>query len=498
MSKVGLGAYTNDPEVVEAVKRSKARLVLLFEGAISLAPAIKAVCPDILTIGRWWLDPIQYVPLDLAEAYQKGRLVADALDIPAHPKIDAWQSYCEYINSTKSTDEWLAYNQFELGFTRRVHDRGKKSVIGNIPVGNGTVFQLLLMKEALAEADFFAYHGYTSPDNHTVDDHCFGRFKSWIAEYQRQGLRFPPVILTEIGTYYPFKHCENYRENQCIEVDLPPILEVMSAEMQALDYLVGGDIFCKGDCGGWTGFDISEEGDLYIVLLARLNSVPTHRYCDASRKELPMARFKIGNVWYDSLIEQLPVREGAALYKRRAFSDIEEITIHHSGSDTYATTPMALATDMTQHQTPERTKYPEIPYHIIIEPDGLITVVQPLDALTWHADGGEPRDGVGINNWRGVGIVLIGDFTNHPPSGPQMAALSELCPEIDFAMGKRLRRVRHSDVQATQCPGATSRGYDNWFEALFGDSVIPILTTKEQIKQYAQEIIRLIDLIPQA
>ena len=205
-----------------------------------------------------------------------------------------------------------------------------------------------------------------------------------------------------------------------------------------------------------------------------------------------MTKFRIGAKWYDDLIEQLPMREGIGRYKRRGFGEIAEITIHHSGSDTYATTPMALATDMVQHQDPNRTKYPEIPYHIVIEPDGHITVVQPLDALTWHADGGYPRDGVGINNWRGVGICLIGDFTNHPPSVPQLIALSELCPEIDFAMGKKLGRVRHSDVQATACPGATSRGQGNWFDNLFSDIMPTIVPDKlAQIRAHAQAIIDL-------
>ena len=180
-------------------------------------------------------------------------------------------------------------------------------------------------------------------------------------------------------------------------------------------------------------------------------------------------KFQIGNKEYASLIGQLPVREGAELYRRRNFSEIEEITIHHSGSDGYCLNPVSLAREMVRHQDRRRTEYPEIPYHLVIEQDSKVTVCQPLDALTWHADGGSPRDGVGRNNWWGVGIVLIGDFTHHPPSAAQLESLREACAEIDFAMGKRLRRVRHSDVQRTSCPGATSRGPGNWFDLVFGD-----------------------------
>ena len=183
---------------------------------------------------------------------------------------------------------------------------------------------------------------------------------------------------------------------------------------------------------------------------------------------MAISEFQIGNKWYPSLIAQLPMREGAAPYGRRAFSEIEEITIHHGGSDEYCLEPVSLAREMVNHQDKNRAKYPEIPYHLVIEGNGWVTVCQPLDALTWHADGGSARGGVGINNWRGVGVVLIGDFTHHPPNSAQLESLRGVCAEIDFAMGKPLRRVRHSDVQRTGCPGDTSRGPGNWFDLLFG------------------------------
>jgi len=184
-------------------------------------------------------------------------------------------------------------------------------------------------------------------------------------------------------------------------------------------------------------------------------------------EEKTMPQFQIGNKWYDSLIGQLPTRDGAAPYRKRAFSEIAEITIHHSGSDQYLLTPTDLAREMVTHQDPGRCQYPEIPYHIVIEKDGHVTVCLSLDTLSWHADGQDAKEGVGMNNWRGIGPCLIGDFSTHPPSGAQLASLKEVCGEIEFAMGKTLKKVRHSDVQNTSCPGATSRGVDNWFDKLF-------------------------------
>lgn len=240
--------------------------------------------------------------------------------------------------------------------------------------------------------------------------------------------------------------------------------------MQKDDYVLGTTAFCLGtpDEARFGGFDLL--GMLVIRAMAEWNKKHTAKPCSDAvpvEREDEMTtpfRFQIGNKWYPSLIEQLPVREGAAPYGRRAFSEIEEITIHHSGSDSYCIEPVSLAREMVNHQDKYRAKYPEIPYHLVIAQSGQVTVCQPLDALTWHADGSSARGGVGINNWRGVGVVLIGDFTHHPPNPAQLASLREVCAEIDFAMGKRLRRVRHSDVQQTSCPGDTSRGPGNWFD----------------------------------
>ena len=175
-----------------------------------------------------------------------------------------------------------------------------------------------------------------------------------------------------------------------------------------------------------------------------------------------MEQFQIGNKLYDSLVGLVPQNPNYATYCHRELSEIQQIIVHHTASDTYCLTAEALAADMGRAD--RSPSYPSIPYHVIIEPDGHVVVCQSLDTLTWHADGKPAIQGVGINNWRGVVVVLIGDFTWHWPNRPQLEAARQLCAEISYAMGRALPIVKHSQVQATACPGATSG--QGWFELL--------------------------------
>lgn len=174
-----------------------------------------------------------------------------------------------------------------------------------------------------------------------------------------------------------------------------------------------------------------------------------------------MEQFQIGNKLYGSLVGRVPQNPNYAPYRRRDFGEIQMVIVHHTASDTFALTAEVLAAYMANPDNPHA--YPSIPYHCVIEQDGHVVVCQSLDTLTWHADGRPAIEGVGINNWRGVGVVLVGDFTYHWPTNAQLLAARELLAEISYAMGKALPVVKHSQVQATACPGATS---GQWFESI--------------------------------
>jgi len=260
--KLGYGVYTDRPHIPGVVAQLGARVVLLFDSALQLAPAIRALCPDILIIGRKYF-PIQSWNPDPYLAYTDGCNIADQLPISQYPDVDVWQSYNEAISNDDPPEKWAAYDMFERGFTDRIHYLGKKSIIGNIACGNGTDAQLLEMYPSMAKADYFGYHAYTSKETPgLIDQWYFNRYRSWIEEFSTRSLRFPPVILTEVGTYWPWKHPENYPLGECVELDPRPVFRSILEEMNTDWRIIGGCVFCLGDSGGWSGFDIDGEVDI--------------------------------------------------------------------------------------------------------------------------------------------------------------------------------------------------------------------------------------------
>jgi N-acetyl-anhydromuramyl-L-alanine amidase AmpD len=57
-------------------------------------------------------------------------------------------------------------------------------------------------------------------------------------------------------------------------------------------------------------------------------------------------------------------------------------------------------------------------------------------------------------NEHGIGICLIGNFEDTPPTPKQLAALTELLKTLSMRYAiTRSHVLRHQDVRATLCPG---------------------------------------------
>jgi N-acetylmuramoyl-L-alanine amidase len=72
----------------------------------------------------------------------------------------------------------------------------------------------------------------------------------------------------------------------------------------------------------------------------------------------------------------------------------------------------------------------------------------------WHKQLAGAHAGNRDHNDNGIGICLIGNFDHSPPTDRQVAALCGLVKALAerYAMSRE-SLVRHSDVQATLCPG---------------------------------------------
>jgi hypothetical protein len=128
------------------------------------------------------------------------------------------------------------------------------------------------------------------------------------------------------------------------------------------------------------------------------------------------------------------------------------IVLHHTAS-----TSGSVASIHAEHQQRKDgggNPWRGIGYHFVIGngngmPDGAI---EPT--FRWHDQSSGAHAGVGLYNDFGIGICLVGNFEDAPPTAQQLAAVKRLVGALKATCKIETSGViRHGDVKATECPG---------------------------------------------
>jgi len=85
-----------------------------------------------------------------------------------------------------------------------------------------------------------------------------------------------------------------------------------------------------------------------------------------------------------------------------------------------------------------------IGYNYVILKNGTIQTGRPHNTIGSHSGPGNPYS---------IGICLVGNMNNHPPTDAQMQSLIELIRYLEGIYGN-LTVDDHSDIMPTACPGA--------------------------------------------
>lgn len=128
--------------------------------------------------------------------------------------------------------------------------------------------------------------------------------------------------------------------------------------------------------------------------------------------------------------------KGTGTYRKRLLSSVTGIVIHHSATD-FGTTYDIANWHISQG-------WPGIGYHFVISTDGTINQTNDLDTISYH---------VADYNAVNIGICLIGNLSNHPPTAKQLESLKGLIKYVNETAGKKLTIYGHRDLNATECPG---------------------------------------------
>lgn len=156
---------------------------------------------------------------------------------------------------------------------------------------------------------------------------------------------------------------------------------------------------------------------------------------------------------------------------KAAERDWEYIVIHHTATDrgnveSIHETHLKRTDSSGKH-------WLGIGYHFVIGNgngmgDG---AVEPT--FRWREQLQGAHAGTSEYNQRGIGIALVGNFEEHPPTAAQLAAIKNLVTRLKAAYGITSEHVvGHGSVKATDCPGRyfplaeVSAGNPSWWLGL--------------------------------
>lgn len=270
------------------------------------------------------------------------------------------------------------------------------------------------------------------------------RYRNTVKELLAAGVPIPNILITECGVdggvwtprndparpkvgYQGYMSPDEYIAN----------LAWYDGELSRDDYVKGAVVFTSTpNPVDWGTFDVEEE----------LSRKLAH-HIDTFVPPTPEPEPKPDVVVVD-MVNSLP-RHKTKTYGRRTLKQIDVIVIHHTA--TPAVRGPKFVHRVAKYHVNTRG-YPGIAYHYMIGPGGVIYRTNNLTTVSSHTY---------MNNTRGIGVCLTGNFMKQKPTDEQLRSLKWLVDHI--------RDILHTDIvvephynmphNKTACPGKT---YLDW------------------------------------
>lgn len=134
--------------------------------------------------------------------------------------------------------------------------------------------------------------------------------------------------------------------------------------------------------------------------------------------------------------------------------DWKYIVLHHTASNTGSVE--SIHESHLKRKDANGNPWLGIGYHFVIGNGSGMTDGEIEPTFRWkqqmqgaHAGSSDP-----IYNQQGIGIVLVGNFENQPPTAKQLIALKDLVRTLKTNYRVSAQNIiGHKDVRATECPG---------------------------------------------
>lgn len=124
-------------------------------------------------------------------------------------------------------------------------------------------------------------------------------------------------------------------------------------------------------------------------------------------------------------------------YKERSIEDSLTIVIHHTASSK----TQSLETIAKFHV--EKRGWPEIAYHIAINDDGDIYLLNDIEEKTYHNS---------EDNTNTIGVVAVGNYEDYEPSEELIESIEAVTDALCLSL--KIKGIKgHRDYKSTACPG---------------------------------------------
>ena len=132
--------------------------------------------------------------------------------------------------------------------------------------------------------------------------------------------------------------------------------------------------------------------------------------------------------------------------------DWNYIVLHHTAADSGSVE--SIHQEHLKRKDKDGNPWMGIGYHFVIGNGSGMVDGEIEPTFRWKQQLQGAHAGVADYNQHGIGIVLIGNFENAPPTDTQTASIKRLVGVLKREYGiVGSKIVGHSDVKATECPG---------------------------------------------
>ena len=359
---------------------------------------------------------------------------------------------CKYLWAIEGPNEppvgTLQQRQMLTRFTIRlgqlVHSINQRFVAFNWSVWWPDLGTAMDFASALPYVDYIGVHEYGYPRMSTDQPgrKCL-HYRNTVAEWRAGGVTsIPPIFITECGEDDGQHH--GWKTFAKDEPTYLADLQWYASELAKDDIVHAWFVFTAGN-QGWPDFDITESLARQIVsaevVVIPPVPVPVPDFF------VPL-RASFGAKCTD--LRQSLLTNGT--YNVRLLSVVKRYVIHHT-----AATHVPNIWDVAAKWHVNNNKWPGIGYHIGINPDGTVYLLNSLDRASYHCGTlSTPED----DNLYTIGICLSGNFEETKPTDARLAALRQLLPVIDAylpAVTPVRTAIGHKDIaplkNETLCPG---------------------------------------------